>query len=118
MVILDHQTFYLGSPVPDLLWLIALATDKSFRDQYKDKLVEYYYTQLSDAFRRINIDPETTYSKEDFYAELKEVSYKVQATHILGRFRWIREWITTIWNAHCVRHHNTDRCWVVVFYIV
>lgn len=57
----------------DLLYLIFNGTDKEFRDEYYEKLIDFYYTQFSDALKRLGIDPEKTYSKEDFYFELKEV---------------------------------------------
>ncbi|KOB77568.1 Ecdysteroid 22-kinase [Operophtera brumata] len=70
--LVDHQTIQIGSPVIDLLYLIFTGTDKEFRDKFYEKLVEFYYTQLSDAMKRLGIDPEKTYSREDFYFELKQ----------------------------------------------
>lgn len=72
IVAVDHQTMLIGSPIIDLLYLIFTGTDKEFRDQYFEKLVDFYYTQLSDALKRFDINPENTYSREDFYFELKE----------------------------------------------
>lgn len=63
----------IGSPIIDLVYFIFTGTDKEFRDKHYEKLVDFYYTQLSDAMKRLNIDPEGTYSREDFYFELKEV---------------------------------------------
>ncbi|KOB67846.1 Ecdysteroid 22-kinase [Operophtera brumata] len=69
----NHRDLGLSkSPVIDLLYLIFTGTDKEFRDKYYEKLVEFYYTQLSDAMKRLGIDPEKTYSREDFYFELKQ----------------------------------------------
>lgn len=72
VVVIDHQTMLIGSPIIDLLYLIFSGTDKEFRDQYYEKLVDLYYTQLNDAMKRLDID---TYSREDFYFELKQVLF-------------------------------------------
>ncbi|KOB67844.1 Ecdysteroid 22-kinase [Operophtera brumata] len=72
IIVVDHQTIQIGCPVTDLMYLIFTGTDKPFRDQYFDKLIDHYYTQLSEAMKRLNIDPETTYSRADFDFEMKE----------------------------------------------
>ncbi|KAJ8716957.1 hypothetical protein PYW08_005356 [Mythimna loreyi] len=70
--ILDLQTMQKGSPVADLVYFIITGSDEKFRAQYYDKLVDHYYTELSAAMKRLNLDPEETYSREDFDYELKE----------------------------------------------
>ncbi|KOB52188.1 Ecdysteroid 22-kinase, partial [Operophtera brumata] len=72
IIVVDHQTIQIGCPVTDLMYLIFTGTDKPFRDQYFDKLIDHYYTQLSEAMKRLDIDPETTYSRADFDFEMKE----------------------------------------------
>nr|XP_049701044.1 uncharacterized protein LOC126055542 [Helicoverpa armigera] len=70
--ILDLQTLQAGSPVMDLLYFIFTGSDEQFRAKYFDRLVEHYYSQLSASMRRLHLNPHEIFSKEDFYAELKE----------------------------------------------
>ncbi|KAJ8717584.1 hypothetical protein PYW07_005514 [Mythimna separata] len=70
--ILDLQTMQKGSPVADLVYFIITGSDEKFRAQYYEKLIDHYYTELNAAMKRLNLDPEETYSREDFEYELKE----------------------------------------------
>ncbi|PZC74088.1 hypothetical protein B5X24_HaOG208339, partial [Helicoverpa armigera] len=70
--VLDLQTLQAGSPLVDLLYFIFTGSDKQFRAKYFDRLVEHYYSQLSASMRRLHLNPDEIYSKEDFDAEMKE----------------------------------------------
>ncbi|XP_021192671.3 uncharacterized protein LOC110377939 [Helicoverpa armigera] len=70
--VVDLQTLQLGSPIADLIYFIFAGSDEKFRAKYFDKLFEHYYTQLSASMRRLNLNPDEIYSKEDFYADFKE----------------------------------------------
>uniref|UniRef100_A0A2A4JDZ5 CHK kinase-like domain-containing protein n=1 Tax=Heliothis virescens TaxID=7102 RepID=A0A2A4JDZ5_HELVI len=70
--IVDLQTLQGGSPLTDLLYFIFTGSDEQFRARYFDRLVEHYYSQLSAAMRRFDLNPEEVFSKEDFDNEFKE----------------------------------------------
>ncbi|XP_047031329.1 uncharacterized protein LOC124638416 [Helicoverpa zea] len=70
--ILDLQTLQEGSPVIDLVNFIFTGSDEQFRAKYFDRLVEHYYSQLSASMRRLHLNPQEIFPKEDFDAELKE----------------------------------------------
>ncbi|KAJ8716961.1 hypothetical protein PYW08_005360 [Mythimna loreyi] len=70
--IVDLQITHGGCPVADVIYFIFTSTDEDFRAKYYERLLEHYYTQLSAAMKRLNLDPEETYSREDFEYELKE----------------------------------------------
>ncbi|XP_047030981.1 uncharacterized protein LOC124638145 [Helicoverpa zea] len=70
--IVDLQTLQGGSPIIDLLYFIFTGSDEQFRAKYFDRLVEHYYSQLSAAMKRFNLNPQEIFSKEDFEQELKE----------------------------------------------
>ena len=72
--VLDLQTLQGGSPVCDLLYFIFTGSDEEFRAKYYEKMLDHYYTQLSAAMKRLNLDPEETFSREDFDYEMKEVT--------------------------------------------
>lgn len=69
----DYQTLRGGCPVVDLLYFIFTGTDKQFRANYYEKLVDHYYSELRAAIIRLGLNPDEKYSREDFDAELKEV---------------------------------------------
>ncbi|KAJ8716960.1 hypothetical protein PYW08_005359 [Mythimna loreyi] len=70
--IVDLQSIHGGSPVGDVIYFIFSGTDEDFRAKYYERLLEHYYTELSAAMKRLNLDPDETYSREDFEYELKE----------------------------------------------
>ncbi|KAJ8717581.1 hypothetical protein PYW07_005511 [Mythimna separata] len=70
--IVDLQTLQAGSPVTDLLYFIFTGSDEEFRAKYFDKLIDHYYTELSAAMRRLSLNPDEIFSREDFDFELKE----------------------------------------------
>nr|XP_021192666.2 uncharacterized protein LOC126053426 [Helicoverpa armigera] len=70
--VLDLQTLQAGSPATDVVYFIIAGTDEQFRAQYYDKLIEHYYSELSASLRRLHLNPDEVYSREDFDYELKE----------------------------------------------
>ena len=71
--IVDLQTLQGGSPVTDLIYFIFTGSDEEFRAKHYQKLIDHYYSELSAAMKRLNLDPEETFSREDFDFEMKEV---------------------------------------------
>ncbi|KAG6455950.1 hypothetical protein O3G_MSEX009490 [Manduca sexta] len=69
--IVDYQTIRGGSPVIDLLYFIFSSTDEQFRAQYYEQLLDHYYNELSLAMKRLALNPNEIYSREDFEIEYK-----------------------------------------------
>ncbi|XP_022817346.1 uncharacterized protein LOC111350131 [Spodoptera litura] len=70
--VVDLQTMYAGSPISDLIYFIIAGTDEKFRAQYFEKLLDHYYSELNAAMKRLKLNPDETFSREDFDSELKE----------------------------------------------
>uniref|UniRef100_A0A2H1VB90 SFRICE_008175 n=1 Tax=Spodoptera frugiperda TaxID=7108 RepID=A0A2H1VB90_SPOFR len=70
--VVDLQTLQGGSPVSDLIYFIFSGSDEKFRAQYFDKLLDHYYTELSAAMKRLQLNPDEIFSREDFDYELNE----------------------------------------------
>ncbi|XP_035435210.2 uncharacterized protein LOC118265994 [Spodoptera frugiperda] len=70
--VVDLQTLQGGSPVTDLIYFIFTGSDEKFRARYFDKLLDHYYSELSAAMKRLHLNPEKTFSQEDFDHEMKE----------------------------------------------
>ncbi|CAH0695611.1 unnamed protein product [Spodoptera exigua] len=70
--VVDLQTMQGGSPVNDLIYFIFTGSDEKFRSQYFDKLVDYYYSELSAAMKRLQLNPDEIFSREDFDYEINE----------------------------------------------
>ncbi|XP_037302442.1 uncharacterized protein LOC115447225 [Manduca sexta] len=51
--------------------LFLLGTDKKFRDQYYEQLLDHYYKELSLAMKRLALNPDEIYPREDFDFEYK-----------------------------------------------
>ncbi|CAB3219727.1 unnamed protein product [Arctia plantaginis] len=70
--ILDLQTMQASSPMLDLLYFIFTGSDGQFRAQYYEKLLDLYYTELEEALKRFQLDPEKVYSRADFDQDWQE----------------------------------------------
>ncbi|XP_022827697.1 uncharacterized protein LOC111357025 [Spodoptera litura] len=70
--VVDLQTMQARSPIVDLLYFIIAGTDETFRTQYFDKLLDHYYLELSAAMKRLQLNPDETFSREYFDCEVKE----------------------------------------------
>ncbi|XP_037295154.1 uncharacterized protein LOC119189473 [Manduca sexta] len=69
--IVDYQTILEASPAIDLVYFIFTGTDKKFRDQYYEQLLDHYYKELSLAMKRLALNPDEIYPREDFDFEYK-----------------------------------------------
>ncbi|CAB3244346.1 unnamed protein product [Arctia plantaginis] len=70
--VVDMQTLYGGSPVIDFLYFIFTGSDEQLREQHFETLQDHYYTQLCVSMKRLGLDPDKVYSRENFQSELKE----------------------------------------------
>ncbi|XP_022837613.1 uncharacterized protein LOC111364787 isoform X3 [Spodoptera litura] len=78
-VVVDYQTVHSGCPVTDLLYLEFLGTDQAFRNKYHDRLYDYYFSELTKALDRYEIDINKVYPRATFEKEIKEM-YSVALT--------------------------------------
>lgn len=69
---IDFQTMQGGSPVVDLLYLIFTGTDEEFRREHYQALIDHYYEQLCAALKRLDIEPDDVYTREQYDEELRE----------------------------------------------
>lgn len=68
---LDYQTVRLGSPSSDILYLIYSGTDEKFRKLHLKRLIDLYYNTFATFLRRLNLDPEQEFSRQDFDEDFK-----------------------------------------------
>lgn len=73
LIPLDYQTIQAGSGVADLLYFIFSGSDAEFRATHYQKLIDRYYHSLSTTLRRLRLNPDKIYSREDFDYELQQV---------------------------------------------
>ncbi|KAG7301170.1 hypothetical protein JYU34_014018 [Plutella xylostella] len=73
IVPVDYQTITAGCPANDLLYFIFTSSDKAFRGQHYQSLIDHYHRQLSDALKRLGKDVDNIYSKETLEQEVKEL---------------------------------------------
>lgn len=69
---LDWQLSHYSSPALDLLYNIFSSTDKEFRDKHYFKLLDAYYSSLSETIRKLGSDPNKLYSYENFRMQLRK----------------------------------------------
>ncbi|XP_037295301.1 uncharacterized protein LOC115447253 [Manduca sexta] len=72
-IAVDYQTVHAGCPITDLLYFIFCGTDEQFRAQHYEQLLDHYYTELTLALRRLDIDVNDVYPRETFDSEIKEM---------------------------------------------
>lgn len=58
----------------DVLYNIFSSTDKPFRDLHYEKLLQTYYSSLSETIRKLGSDPDKLYSYENFRMQMKKYS--------------------------------------------
>jgi len=73
VLMLDFQLARCASPVLDLSFLIYSCTLKSFRDEYFDKILKLYHSELSDAIKLLGSEPEKIYPLDLFMKEVKRL---------------------------------------------
>ncbi|XP_031334537.1 uncharacterized protein LOC116164492 [Photinus pyralis] len=57
LCMLDWQLVRIGSPALDILFFIFVCTNQELRSKYYTRLLEEYYSSLSDVLRRLGSDP-------------------------------------------------------------
>ncbi|XP_047996710.1 uncharacterized protein LOC125234494 [Leguminivora glycinivorella] len=72
MIPVDWQMVRAGCLATDLMYLIFTGSDAAFRASHYTALLEEYYRQLCAALRRLKLDPEAVYPREDFDYELEQ----------------------------------------------
>lgn len=72
-IVVDYQTVHAGCPVMDLLYLEFMGTDEKFRRQYHEKMLDEYFTELTLALDRLDVDVNDVYPRETFDSELKQM---------------------------------------------
>jgi len=70
--LVDWQLTRYSSPVLDLHYNLFSSTDKQFRDEHYDSLMELYYSTLSKTVEKLGSNPEKLFSYDDFQNELKQ----------------------------------------------
>ncbi|XP_045777988.1 uncharacterized protein LOC123875927 [Maniola jurtina] len=73
IISIDYQTLQQANPILDLMYFIFSGSDKKFRDKHFKQTLELYYTELCAALRRLDLDPNEIYPREDFDYELQKV---------------------------------------------
>lgn len=74
LIAVDYQNLHLGSPSTDLYYLIYTASDKNFRKEHLQDLLDHYYNTLSRWLKIMNLDPEKEFSRKDFDKDYKNMS--------------------------------------------
>ncbi|XP_058443604.1 uncharacterized protein LOC131425602 isoform X2 [Malaya genurostris] len=70
--LLDWQICRYSSPVLDLMYFIFSSSNKAFRDQHYQSLIDLYHRSLSDFLRRLGSDPERLFPREALDQQLKQ----------------------------------------------
>lgn len=70
--LVDFQMSRYASPVIDLHTYLFPGTDQQFRSKYYEKLLNTYYSSLSETIKKLGSDPEKLYSYDNFRMELKK----------------------------------------------
>lgn len=69
--LVDWQVARYCSPAMDLQCNIFACTDKTLRDEHFTKLLETYYSSLSQIVRRLGSDPEQLFTFDDLLQEMR-----------------------------------------------
>ena len=72
MSFIDWQISRYCPPVFDVLYTVFSATDKKLRALHLKKLLDEYYSSLSETIRKLGSDPNKLYTYEDFQRQLKK----------------------------------------------
>lgn len=70
----DWQLTHYSPPVIDVLYNVFSSTDKPFRDLNYEKLLNTYYSSLSQTIRKLGSDPNKVYTFENFQEQLRKYS--------------------------------------------
>lgn len=69
---LDWQIGRLGPPVLDLFYFIFTVTDKQFRQQNYQNILETYYNSLSQTIVKFGSNPQKLYTFENLQSQLRK----------------------------------------------
>lgn len=69
--IVDWQMAGLSSPAADLSILLLTSTDKAFRAEHYDQLINLYYDELSAIIKRCGSDPLALFSRDNLNDQLR-----------------------------------------------
>lgn len=72
MSFVDWQISRYCPPVLDFFYHVFTSTDKQFRDKHYGKLLETYYSSLSETIRKLGSDPSKLYTFENFQSQLRK----------------------------------------------
>lgn len=76
------------SPAQDIVFQIFSLTDKEFRDQHYEQLIQTYYDSLSQIVRRLGSDPDQLFSYTDLLNELQKFGkYALICAPMIHQFR-------------------------------
>lgn len=85
---LDWQLCKYCPPVLDLHYNIFSITDKQFRANHYNTLLETYYTSLSTTIRKLGSDPNKLYTFENFQSQLRKFAeYALLCGPVLLQFK-------------------------------
>lgn len=70
----DWQLTHYSPPVIDVLYNVFSSTDKPFRDLNYEKLLNTYYSSMSQTIRKLGSDPNKLYTFENFQEQLRKYS--------------------------------------------
>lgn len=85
---MDWQLTQYNSPAIDVLYNIFTSTDKDYRDQHYDTLLNPYYTTLSETIRKLGSNPDKLYPFEHFQMQLRKFSeFALFYAPIISTFR-------------------------------
>ncbi|GBP67863.1 hypothetical protein EVAR_86689_1 [Eumeta japonica] len=72
VILVDYQTLHSGSAITDLLFFITCGTDGAFRRRHYKQLIDHYYEAFVDFLKKLGLDSNKLYPKEEFHDDLKE----------------------------------------------
>ncbi|XP_028135406.1 uncharacterized protein LOC114330279 [Diabrotica virgifera virgifera] len=83
--IVDFQTIGLQPPVYDVLIFLYINTRKSFRDEYLQDLLGYYYKCFSDYIKKGGYTASEIISEEEFYETYKKLRFLCKLHAMMDR---------------------------------
>lgn len=73
IMVVDYQTVHSGCPVMDLLFLEFMGTDEEFRRENHERMLDEYFTELTLALHRFDLNVNEVYPRETFNSELQQM---------------------------------------------
>lgn len=111
-MIVDWQLTRYASPVLDIYYYIATATDKPFRDEHFRNLLNIYHSTLSASIRKLGSDPEKLYSFNRFENDLKKYArFALIIGSVLAQFCIADQNQINDIEEYCERLANGEECY-------